>query len=292
MSQAAIEIRGLTKRFKNFALGPLDLTVPAGSIYAFVGPNGAGKTTTIDLIFGMGAAEAGTITVLGLDHRRDEVAMKRQVGYANPDLSMFAFSKVGRIIRFVRGFYRTWDDDYCDKLLEQFGVRRDERLSALSFGSKTKLGLILAMSWRPTVLVLDEPTVGLDAIARQQVFAELLSIVENDERTVFISSHNLTDLERFADHVGMIRGGQMMFEGPMADVVDRFRMLDVVAWEPSDVLRQPGFFVQQHASDRWRVLVDNRVASPEAVGELTANGANRISEAPVTLEELFIALGR
>src|SRR5678816_2932421 len=105
----ALEIRGLRKSFKRFSLGPLDLTVPTGAIYGFVGPNGAGKSTTIDLIFGMGSKDAGSIRVLGLDHLRDEVAMKRQVGYVSPDLDFRQWRNVGRAVRFVRGFYPTWD---------------------------------------------------------------------------------------------------------------------------------------------------------------------------------------
>src|SRR3954470_14793567 len=105
MSGNAVEIRGLEKAFPSFQLGPLDLTVPSGVIYGFVGPNGAGKTTTIDLIFGMGAKDAGSINVLGLNHIADEVAMKRQVGYVGPDLTYMAWRRVGRAIQFVRGFY-------------------------------------------------------------------------------------------------------------------------------------------------------------------------------------------
>jgi ABC-2 type transport system ATP-binding protein len=104
MSAHAVEIRGLRKSYPNFTLGPLDLTVPLGAIYGFVGPNGAGKTTTLDLIFGMGAKDAGEITVLGCDHLRDEVRMKQQVGYVSPDLNFQPWGRVGRAIQFVRGF--------------------------------------------------------------------------------------------------------------------------------------------------------------------------------------------
>src|SRR5579862_9105729 len=204
MSANAVEIRGLTKRFKTFCLGPLDLTVPRGAIYGFVGPNGAGKTTTIDLIFGMGANDSGRITVLGLDHRRDDAAMKREVGYASPELNFQPWGKVGRVIEFMRAFRPTWDNAYCDHLLGAWHLKHSDSVWSLSFGTKIKLALVLAMPWRPRVLVLDEPTVGLDPIAKDLLFAELLSAVRDGERTVLISSHALQDVERFADHVGMI----------------------------------------------------------------------------------------
>jgi len=286
---AALEIRGLRKSFKNFSLGPLDLTVPTGSIYGFVGPNGAGKTTTIDLIFGMGAKSDGSIRVLGLDHIKDEVAMKRQVGYVSPELNYQPWAKVGRAIQFVRGFYPTWDEAYCQQLMDTFQLDRGQRIMTLSFGAKIKLALLLALAWRPKLLVLDEPTVGLDAISKQQVFGELLAAVRNEDRTVFISSHGITDLERFADHVGMIKNGRMVFEGEIGEVVDRYRLADFEADDVAAIAEQPGVFVQQEQGRRLRVLLDLQRAS---VDGLRSRGALQIADAPVSLEDLFIALGR
>ena len=286
---AALEIRGLRKSFKNFSLGPLDLTVPTGSIYGFVGPNGAGKTTTIDLIFGMGAKSDGSIRVLGLDHIKDEVAMKRQVGYVSPELNYQPWAKVGRAIQFVRGFYPTWDEAYCQQLMDTFQLDRGQRIMTLSFGAKIKLALLLALAWRPKLLVLDEPTVGLDAISKQQVFGELLAAVRNEDRTVLISSHGITDLERFADHVGMIKNGRMVFEGEIGEVVDRYRLADFEADDVAAIAEQPGVFVQQEQGRRLRVLLDLQRVSVDA---LRSRGALQIADAPVSLEDLFIALGR
>jgi ABC-2 type transport system ATP-binding protein len=289
MHANAIEIRGLEKSFPKFKLGPLNLTVPSGVIYGFVGPNGAGKTTTIDLIFGMGGKDAGSITVLGLNHIADEVAMKRQVGYVSPDLNFIAWGRVGKAIQFVRGFYPSWDEKYCERLLEAFHLRLDEKISTLSFGARIKLSLVLALSWRPKLLILDEPTVGLDAISKQQVFSELLAAVGEEERTVFISSHSLTDLERFADHLGMIKSGKMMFEGPMTGVIERYRMVDFIAKGAADFSNQPGLVVQARQDNRWRVLVD---VDSTSLDWIQSRGATPISDSPVTLEELFVALGK
>ena len=289
MHANAIEIRGLKKSFSKFKLGPIDVTVPMGTIYGFVGPNGSGKTTTIDLIFGMGAKDAGSITVLGLNHIDDEVAMKSQVGYVSPELTYLAWGRVGRAIQFVRGFYPSWDETYCEHLLETFNLGRDEKIATLSFGARIKLSLVLALSWKPRLLILDEPTVGLDAISKQQVFSELLAAVGEEERTVFISSHSLTDLERFADYVGMIKAGRMVFEGPMTGVIERYRMVDFIAKGAADFSREPGLVVQAHQNDRWRVLVD---VDSTPLDWLRSRGATPVSESPVTLEELFVALGK
>lgn len=289
MSVNALEIRGLKKSFKSFTLGPLDLTVPMGAIYGFVGPNGAGKTTTIDLIFGLGMEDAGTISVLGLDHRRDEKAMKLRTGYVGPELNHSVWGRVSRLISFVKGFYPTWDDAYCSRLLEEFGIDPTARVMTLSFGTKIKLSLVLALAWRPTLLVLDEPTVGLDAISKRQVFAELLAAVRGEDRAVFISSHAITDLERFADHVGMIKGGKLLFEGPVVDIVERYRIVDLTAEQASRVSDQDGVVVQEKDGSRWRVLLD-RERMP--VERLTQLGITPLADSSLSLEELFVALGR
>jgi len=289
MSANALEIRGLKKSFSSFTLGPLDLTVPMGAIYGFVGPNGAGKTTTIDLIFGLGMEDAGTITVLGLDHRRDEKAMKLRTGYVGPELNHSVWGRVSRLISFVKGFYPTWDDTYCSRLLADFGIDPSARVATLSFGNKIKLSLVLALSWRPTLLVLDEPTVGLDAISKRQVFAELLAAVRGEDRAVFISSHAITDLERFADHVGMIKAGKLLFEGPVVDIVERYRLVDVSAEQATRVSDEAGVVVQEKDGSRWRLLLDRELMPVERLRQL---GITPLADSSLSLEELFVALGR
>jgi ABC-2 type transport system ATP-binding protein len=278
----AIEIRGLEKQFSRFKLGPLDLTVPQGAVYGLIGPNGAGKTTTLDLILGLGEEDAGLIKVLGLNHRRDEVAMKQQVGYASPEVLFNAWGKVNKLIRFVRGFYPSWDDAYCQKLLAALQIGIDDRIAALSFGSRVKLGLVLALAWHPKILILD-------AVSKQQIFSELLAAVQDEERTVLISSHSLSDLERFADHIGMIKDGKLLLEGPTSEVVERFQLVDFITDDEREFASAPGIFVRKHERNRWQALVDIRQNSLETIG---ARGARQISTSPVTLEEVFVALAR
>jgi ABC-2 type transport system ATP-binding protein len=215
--------------------------------------------------------------------------MKRQVGYVSPELDFRPWGRIGRAIDFVRGFYPSWDEAYCDHLLASLGLNRADKVGTLSFGAKIKLAIVLALSWRPRLLVLDEPTVGLDAIARQQVFAELLAAVHDENRAVFISSHAIADLERIADHVGMIKNGRLVFEGATDEVVDRYRLVDLVADAITDLNHQPGVVVQQHEQDRWRVIIDRSVTSVE---RLTGRGARAVADTPMSLEELFVALGR
>jgi len=287
MSTNAIEIRGLTKHYPAFTLGPLDLTVPRGAIYGLIGPNGAGKTTALDLIFGMGRNDGGEIRVLGLDHCQHEVDIKRRAAYVSPELNFQVWGKVGRVIRFVRGFYSTWDDEYCVRLMKAFHLSDTDKIATLSFGARTKLSLLLALSHRPEILVLDEPTTGLDAVSKQQVFTELLNAVEDSERTVLISSHGLSDIERFTDHIGLIKDGKLLLEGRTDEVVDRYRLAEFFAENGTEFHNQPGLIIVRREQNRWHAVIDQQQGVP---AWLESHGARQISLTPVTLEDLFVAL--
>ena len=287
-SPNAIEIRGLRKHYPGFDLGPLDLDVPRGSIFGFIGPNGAGKSTTIDLMFGMGQSDAGSIRMLGMDAVAEEVSIKRRSAYVGPELEFSNWGKIKAAIRFVRGFYEeTWDDSYCEELLESFKLRPEDRVTTLSFGSRTKLSLVLALAHRPELLVLDEPTTGLDALAKQELFSALLELVEDSGRTIMISSHNLNDLERFADHVGIINDGLLLHAGPMDSVLDPFCLADFTLSADARIESGAGVTLIHREGDRVRALVDRKAGGVE---RLEREGARELSHTTVNLEELFISL--
>jgi ABC-2 type transport system ATP-binding protein len=289
MNINAVEIRGLVKNYPSFKLGPLDLTVPRGAIYGLIGPNGAGKTTAIDLIFGLVKNDAGQIRVLGLDHHTDEVELKRRAAYVSPDLNFAVWGKVGKAIRFVRGFYPEWDDAYCSQLMKAFHLSDSDKITTLSFGAKTKLSLLLALSRRPQVLILDEPTTGLDAVSKQEVFGELLKAVEDGERTVLISSHGLSDIERFADHIGMIKNGKLLLEGRTDEIVDRFRMAEFFTENGAKFPNRDGLIILKRNENRWHALIDQQSGVQDW---LQMRGAKEISLTRVTLEDLFVALAK
>ncbi|MXW73089.1 MAG: ABC transporter ATP-binding protein [Gammaproteobacteria bacterium] len=282
-STNAVEIRGLTKIFPRFQLGPLDLTVPAGAIYGLVGPNGAGKTTTLDLIFGLGLPQSGEIRVLGCDNRKDQIEMKLAAAYVSPHSSYVSWKYVRRVIRFIRAFYPEWEQDYCDQLLKRFKIDPDHKIANLSLGNSIKLGVILALARRPRVLIMDEPTIGLDVLSKQELFAELLALMRDERRTILISSHNLVDLERFTDHIGVIHEGRLLVEGRTDRLLEAHRQLSfTLSGAPP-----PGARLVERDGDRQRVLTDSADQYRQA---LVGCGATGISVQPVTLEELFTAL--
>ena len=284
----AIQIRGLRKSYPTFQLGPLDLDVPRGSIIGLVGPNGSGKSTTIDMMFGMGLPDAGSIRLLGMDSARDEVAIKLRTAYVGPDLDYVSWKTVANAIRFVRGFYpKSWDDHQCARLLDSFQLDPAEKIATLSFGSKTKLALVIALARHPELLILDEPTTGLDTIVKRELFAALLDLVKDSDHTILISSHNLSDIERFADQVAIINNGMLLHAGPMDAVVEQFCIADFTLPADPGLSGTLGVKLMFRQGNRCRALIDSDLNGLERLATL---GASDITHSTVNLEELFIAL--
>jgi ABC-2 type transport system ATP-binding protein len=287
MTESAIVLTGVTSRRGAFQLGPLDWTVPRGAVVAFIGPNGAGKTTTMDLLMGLGRPDAGGIEMAGLRQPADEVALKAKVAYVNPDLNFSAWGKVGRAIDFVSGFYPDWNPARCERLLAEFGLDRNQRIVALSFGARIKLALVMALSRDAEVLLLDEPTVGLDVEARLKLFGEILDFMKRDGRTVIISSHQLADLERLADHVAILDRGRLLTMGRMDELVDRYVQVDARLTTGGALPALDGVRVMARDGDRVRMLFDRSIADED---DLAAGGLDILARTPLTLEDLFVAL--
>jgi ABC-type multidrug transport system ATPase subunit len=214
--------------------------------------------------------------MLGLDAAADEVAVKTRAAYVGPELEYANWGKIHKAIRFVRGFYpATWDDTYCQELLELFKLNPNDKIATLSFGSRTKLALVIALSRRPELLVLDEPTTGLDAIAKRELFAALLELVEDAQHTILISSHNLSDLERFADHVAIINNGKILHAGPMDKVIEPFCIVDFTLPMNHPLAGQEGITLIQRQGSRVRVLLDRNLHGMERLDALGARDVTR-----------------
>jgi ABC-2 type transport system ATP-binding protein len=283
----ALVLKNVTRQLGKFALGPLSLNVPRGSVTALIGPNGAGKTTTLDLAMGLGAPDGGSIEVVGLAMPTDEIAIKRKVAYVNPDLNYQPWSRVGRALDFLRRFYPEWDDATCGRLLGDFGLRREEKIAALSFGARMKLSLVAAFSRDAELLLLDEPTTGLDVNAKITLFGLILDFVRREDRAVVISSHQLTDLERVADQVAIIDKGRLVIFERMDRLVSRFIQLDARITTGGAMPQLDGVRLLARDGERLRLLLDLDIATRQ---QLAAHGLEPLSQAPLTLEEIFLAL--
>ncbi len=212
----AIELRDVQCRLgKGFAIRDLSLAVPDGSVYGFLGPNGCGKTTTIRLLLGMLRAQGGTIRVLGREIPRAAPDALADVGYVPEQSHLYSSLTVGDTLRYHAAFYPAWDGARAGELLARFDLDRDLQVGRLSKGETGKLLMLLALAHRPGLLVLDEPTDGLDPVVRRDVLTALLDYVSERAATVFISSHLVHELERICDWVGVMDRGHVAAELPM-----------------------------------------------------------------------------
>jgi ABC-2 type transport system ATP-binding protein len=209
------------------AVDNLNLTVRAGEVYGFLGRNGAGKTTTIRMLMGIIKADRGSMELFGEATRRTTIAQKRRIGYVSQGQFFYPWMTCRRLGRFVGGFYPTWDHAEFERLLRVLDVPHDRKVSALSGGMRVKLALALALSHRPEMLILDEPTAGLDPVARREFLEMVHRQARLHRRTTFFSSHLVDEIERVADRVGIIHRGQLCYEGRVDTLCDSVRRVRV-----------------------------------------------------------------
>src|SRR5262245_59687127 len=209
----AIQLHGVSKRYRYFALDGVSLELAPGEIMGFVGPNGAGKSTTIRILLGLVHADAGDVRVLGHAMPRDQAQAKRDIGYVTDDMKLFPNASIAWHMQFVASLYPGWDAAYARQLVERFGLKPAQLAKELSRGEHTKALLLLALARRPRLLVLDEPTSGLDPVARHEVLSEIMDVLQDDERSILFSSHNTVDVERISDQFTFIDRGRIVESG-------------------------------------------------------------------------------
>ena len=211
MTEPIVSTDRLVKRFgKSEVLRGLSLEVSPGQTFAFLGPNGAGKTTTIRTLMGLLKPDAGQVRVLGLDPVHEPLEVRRRVGYLAEDQTMYGWMRVEELIRFIAPFYPTWDHDLARQYVREFDLPAKAKVRHLSKGQNVRLALLLALAHRPELVVLDDPTIGLDPIMRKQFNRDLISHLQGEGRTVFYSSHLLYEVEPVADVVAILDQGVLL----------------------------------------------------------------------------------
>jgi len=221
---AVLRTIGLRRSFgRNVAVDGLDLSVREGEIYGFLGVNGAGKTTTIRMVMGITVPDGGEVELFGERNRRASIAQKQRIGYVSQEQYIYPWMNAKVLGKFVGGLYPTWDQAEYQRLLELFGIPARRRFSALSGGMKMKLALSLALAPRPELLVLDEPTAGLDPVARREFLDIVKAQAKHHGRTTFFSTHLLDEVEKVADRVGIVHEGKMRYEGRLEGLRQRVR---------------------------------------------------------------------
>jgi ABC-2 type transport system ATP-binding protein len=281
----AVELVGVTKRYgTTTVVDNLTLNVPRGTTLGLIGPNGAGKSTTIRILMGMLAPTSGNIRVLGMDVTSDSAPMRRLVGYVPERHDIYPWMTVGEIISFTRAFYPTWDADFCDEMLDLFELDRRKKVKKLSKGMLVKLALLLAISHRPELLVLDEPTTGLDPIVHEDFLDGVLRSICRGGTTVLFSSHNLGDIRRLADSVCILRQGKIVVQRSLDKLLASAKRIRAVLSDGHLPQWVPDTTVWQQVQRReWLLTID----------DFDGGIAERIkSENPVESVEVFdLSLG-
>jgi ABC-2 type transport system ATP-binding protein len=226
--KSLLEFNGVTKRFGDFTLREVSFSVPPGYIVGLVGPNGAGKTTLMRLALGLIRGDGGSVRLFGADPTAAGTAgaeARARVGFVHDSPVLYDYLSVERVAAIVAPFYRSWDPALFSRLVDDFGVPLKATVRSLSRGTKMKFALALALSHRAELLLLDEPTGGLDPVFRDRLL-DLLSDAIGDARTsVLFSTQLITDLERIADFIVILREGRVMFSGPKDDILDHWAVV-------------------------------------------------------------------
>jgi len=279
-----LRLEGVTREFPGFVLDRVSFTLEPGYVMGFVGPNGAGKTTTIKLILGLLRAEAGTITVFGMDMRRQALAIKRQLGYLGEKLALPDGVTAEWVAAFLSRCFPTWDGGRFQGYLRRFGVPRNKPVRALSKGNRTKLALAAAMAHRPRLLILDEPTSGLDPLVRHEVIEALRDVVAEEDRSVLFSTHIVSDHEAIADFVTVINDGRVIASEPRDRLTERWRRLTFRVDDPACGLDARLRDVRRQGSHVTAVTDDYCEDLRRTLGRV-ASGA--VEASALSLEEVF-----
>lgn len=284
-----IEVNDLSRRFGRLAaLDGVSFRATEGRIYGLVGANGAGKTTLIKHLLGRLRAKSGSVRVFGLDPVRDPVRVLQRVGYLSEERELPEWMRIDELMRYTQAYHPSWDAHYARKLLETFELDPDKKVAELSKGMRAQTALVAAVAHRPDLLILDEPSTGLDAVVRQDILDAVVRAVADDGRTVVFSSHLLEEVERMSDHVTMIHGGRIAFDGPLDDVRGTHHRTQIQFAEHCErAPRIDGALSVRGRGRSWSVV---HASSLERFSKSVAEvGAEVVQTRAATLEEIFVA---
>lgn len=284
---AAASLRGIAKSYKHFQLRDVDLEIEPGTVNGLIGPNGAGKSTVMRIMMGLVTPDHGTVSVLGQPISSRDANAKKDIGFFSDDMRLYKSETIAFHMQFVRSLFPGWDEDYAQQLLKRFGLIAQQKVKGLSHGQRVKALMLLILARRPKLLILDEPTNGLDPVAKQEVLSELMQVVSDETRTILYSSHNTRDVEQISDTITFIDRGRVIASNNRDEFLDSWRRFKLQApqdWKAPaiDGLRPESTFgnLRVMTLDRYQAKVED---------QLRSSGATLESSEAMTLEEIFIA---
>lgn len=289
MSETVIEIRGLTRHFgKKAALHDVSLSVPRGCVFGLVGENGAGKTTLLKHLLGLLKAQVGSVRVFGRDPVEDPVGVLGRIGCLSEDRDLPDWMRVDELLRYMQAFYPTWDERYADELCRSFELEPRQRVRMLSRGQRARAGLVTALAHRPDLLVLDEPSSGLDPVVRQDILGAIVRTVADEGRTVLFSSHLLDEVERVADRLALVHDGRIVLCDSLDQIKLAHRRLTVRFAQPRYSPPQlRGALGCTGEGMEWTFLANG--GSEELKQAVADQGGTIVEEDAPSLEEIFVS---
>lgn len=293
-TEYVIEAEGLSRAFdRTQALRDFTLRVPRGGIYGFLGRNGAGKTTAIKILAGLIRPNAGTVRVLGLDPSALTPENRQRIGYVSEKQILPTFIKVHKLIQFCSQFYPDWNQAIVDKLIASFRIDPNKKISALSNGAQRQVAFILALAQRPELLILDEPASTLDVVARREFLDEILNLIRESEAktTVFLSTHILSDIERVADHIGILVDGTLKISEPLDELKETVKQVRFHSFTngPREITLPETYYCQKNSTE---VFLTARIREESVVAEAARHAGAQYEIYNLSLEEIFIKLAR
>ena len=282
----AIALKGVRKHYDEFALHDIDLELPTGQVMGLVGVNGAGKSTLLRMLMGLLRADGGEVEVLGQRLPQAQVAVKRDIGYASDDMRLYRGQTLRWHMDFIRGIYPGWDEDYAQDLLKRFDLKPQQRLGGFSHGQRVKALLLLIFARHPRLLLLDEPTTGLDPVARGEVLDALADVLRDEERSILFSSHNTADIEQIADSITFLHRGGIVASRDKESFLDGWRRI-LCRGEATDALRRlPGMALVRDSAP----MVELKTGAFDAttLPALQALGLTVEAVETMALEDIFV----
>jgi ABC-2 type transport system ATP-binding protein len=287
MTDYAVEMSGVQKSYRYFLLDDVHLKLPEGQIMGLIGANGAGKSTTIRILMGLVHQDSGDVRVLGHSMPAEQVAAKWDIGFASEDMRLYESMTLGWHMDFIRSMYPSWDAAYAQLLLKRFGLRAEQKIKGISHGQRVKATLLLVLARKPKLLVLDEPTTGLDPVARHEILRELTDVMADEGRSVLFSSHNTQDVEQISDQITFIDRGRIIDSMDKEMYLDRWRRLRLEVPSGIELPALPGI-IRVRQEGRLAVATANAFV-PDLANAYENTGARVQRIENMTLEEIFVA---
>ena len=291
-----IDVTNLTCRYRSVeAVHGVSFAVAAGTVFGLLGPNGAGKTTTIRALMNILRPSAGEARVLGVDSRRLGPSELQMIGYVSENQELPQWMTVAELLAYCKPFYPAWDDALCRKLIADFTLPLNVKIGGMSRGMRVKAALVSALAYRPRLLVLDEPFSGLDPVVREDLIHGVLEGAGEGQWSIFLSSHDLDEVERLVDHVAFLDAGRIVLTEPFSQLQQRFRRVEVTTPNaaPSIPGALPAAWIGLTTAGRVVRFVDTEYSEPASPGAIQSRFPGASPEVrPMTLREIFIALAR